>query len=74
MHAYSELSSGVSLCVTRRWRNYEHFLGSPGTGILVRRPTVYICFANYFVIRRRRFALERNADVIDFLRSPGVGF
>ena len=40
----------------------------------MRRLTVYICFANYFVIRSRRFARERNADVIDFLGSPAVGF
>ena len=74
MYAYSELSSGFSRCVTRRGRNFEIFSGSPGAGILVRRLTVYICFANYFVIRSRRFARERNADVIDFLGSPAVGF
>ena len=74
MHVYSELSSGASLCVTRRGRNFAIFSGSPGTGILVGRPTVFICFASYFVIRSRRFASERNADLIDFLGSPGIGF
>ena len=52
---------------------FRTFPGSPGTEILVEGPTVYICFASYFVIRSGRCAPARNADLIGILGSPGVG-
>ena len=79
------MGSACYACILRAftWRfalrraartEFRKFPGSPGAGILVGRPTVYICFASCVVIRNRRFASERNADLIDFLGSPGIGF